>query len=364
MNYDIKKNYNLNFNYFKKGLTGLTNLGNTCFINSILQCLSNSLALTEYFLKDQFKKEDPDGNNQYRKEHSLVLCYSNLLRNIWDTNTILKPRSFLVAISKLWSKYSIGTQQDSHEFLIEFLEFLHRGICYEIEVGIKGEIIKDSDRLMVKSITDWRNHFEKNYSIIIDSFYGMTMNSVKCSNCNELSRTFEPFLSLHLSIPTSGSCTLVDCLTEYFHSQSQIEDYHCDQENCKKIGSCSKQTKLWMLPNYVIIAFKRFDNRNKKINTKVDFTTDSSLQLSEPFELDLTSYVSTEKEDPNRYIYSLYAVNCHTGDTNGGHYYSYIKNLDGKFYMMNDANVSIVDQPSLICSENAYILFYYRKFIH
>ena len=362
MKYDIKKNYNLNFNYLNKGLSGLSNLGNTCFVNSVLQCLSNSLGVTEYFLKEQFKKEDPDGHHQYRKEYSIVLCYTDLLRNMWETNTILKPRSLLVAMTKMWPKWTLGTQQDSHECLMQLLDLLHQGICYEIEVDIKGEIVKESDRLMVNSILEWRRHFEKNYSIIIDSFYGMTTNSITCSNCNTLSRTFEPFSTINLSIPNSDT-TLVDCLKNYFNSDSQIEDYHCEQDDCKKTGSCSKQTKLWMLPNYVIITFKRFNNKNKKITTKIDFTTDRSLELTEPFELDLTPYVSLEKEDPNRYIYSLYAVNCHTGDTAGGHYYSYIKNLDGNFYMMNDANVNIVNQATSICSENAYILFYYRKFI-
>lgn len=352
MNYDIKKNYALKFNYDNKGLSGLSNLGNTCFMNSILQCLSNTLSLSEYFLSDQFRKEDPDGHHQYRKEYSLVLCYANLIRNIWDTNTILKPKSFITALNKLSSKWKIGLQQDSHEFLIEILDIIHRGICYEIEVGVKGEITKESDRLMVKSIYEWTKHFEKSYSVIIDAFYGMTTTLLKCSYCNESSRNFEPFVTIHLSL--SGS-SLQDCLTNYFNSCSKIEDYHCENENCKKSGGCSKQTNLWMLPNYVIITLKRFNNKNIKNNSKIDFPIT---------DLDLTPFISKEKEDHNRYIYSLYALNCHTGDTSGGHYYSYIKNINGNFYMTNDANVTPTT-TSTVCSETetCYILFYYRKFI-
>lgn len=355
MNYDIKKNYNLKVNYTNKGLSGLSNLGNTCFMNSILQCLSNTLSLSEYFLTDQFRKEDPDGHHQYRKEYSLVLCYANLIRNIWESNTVLKPMSFLASIIKLSPRWNVGRQQDSHEFLIQLLDVLHRGICYEIEVGVKGEIIKEADRLVVKSIGIWSNYFEKSYSVIIDAFYGMTTNIVKCSYCNEMTRNFEPFATIHLSIPETGVDNLENCLSNYFDSYMDIEDYHCENKNCKKTGGCSKQTKLWMLPNYVIITLKRFNNKNKKISSKINFPMT---------DLDLSPYIATEKEDPNRYIYSLYALNCHTGDTSGGHYYSYIQNITGDFYMANDANVSPVPVSTVSSeTETCYILFYYRKFI-
>lgn len=360
--YDIKKNYKLKFNYLNKGLTGLCNLGNTCFMNSILQCLSNTLTLTEYFLKEQYRDEDQDRHHQARKEYVLVLCYSNLIKNIWEQNTLLKPRSFLSIVSKLIPSYKVGTQQDSHEFLTQLLQLIHSGICYQIEVGIKGEITNESDRLMVESINQWKLHFENNYSVIIDSFYGMTSNLISCQHCNHSSRTFEPFSCISLPIPDTP-CHLIECLHNYFSVQSTISDYTCEKENCKKLGTCSKETQLWMLPNYIIITFKRFNNKNKKITTKINFLNkEMNNSLSEHFDLDLTPFICPNKQDSNKYIYSLYAVNCHTGDTGGGHYYSYIKNVDGKFYMMNDANVTLASIDD-ICSDTAYILFYYRKFI-
>lgn len=344
--YDFCKHYNLSLDYKKKGLTGLANLGNTCFMNSIIQCLSNNLKLTEFFLKEKFKEEDLKINQ--KKEYQLILCYTNLLRNIWDSNTVLKPRSFKSAIGKLISKYDNGTQQDSHEFLVHLLENLHKGLCYEIEVGIKGEIIKNCDKLMVECINTWTNYFNKEYSIIIDLYYGMFFNNLLCNSCNNTSLSFEPYSCLSLSI--DGKKNLEECLDNYF-LETTINDFNC--EKCNKTGA-NKKVNFWTLPNFLIINLKRFNNKNRKLTNLIDFKTE---------DLNLTNYISKDKEDPNHYIYTLYAVNYHTGDTNGGHYYSVVKNLDDNFYLMNDGNVTKISSKDQIVNENAYILFYFRKFI-
>ena len=106
--YDLHTNYNLILDkkkYTGKGLSGLVNLGNKCYMNSILQCLSNTLKLTDYFLSAKYRKDDPDQLNKRKKEYYIVLSYLNLLINIWDTNQVLKPKSFVENMSKFIKKY-------------------------------------------------------------------------------------------------------------------------------------------------------------------------------------------------------------------------------------------------------------------
>lgn len=337
--------------YKNKGLTGLVNLGNKCFLNSILQCLSNTLKLTDYFLSCKYKEDDPDNLNKHKKEYYIVISYINLMINIWEQNQTLKPKSFVENISKFVNKYFTLQQQDSHECLMYILDFLHKGLSYEIEVDIKGEIQNKTDSLMKQSLEQWKNFHEKNYSFITETFNGLFYNKIDCNNCNFSENIFEPFNCISLNIPTQGTSTLDNCLQNYFNNSENINSWNC--EKCNKNG-CSKSIKSWSFPNYLIIHFKRFKNDGQKIQTHIDFPID---------DLDLTNYISKDKNDPNNYIYSLYSVNYHSGNADNGHYWSSCKNLNKNWYLFNDANVSKFNHSNNSLTKDSYILFYYRKMI-
>ena len=336
--------------YKSKGLTGLTNLGNKCFMNSVLQCLSNTLKLTDYFLSCKYKQDDPDQLNKRKKEYYLILSYLNLIINAWDVNQVLKPKSFVENISKFVPKYFNLDQQDSHECLMYILEYMHKALSYEIDVEIMGTVENERDVLMKQSLEQWGKFYESNYSTIVETFNGMFYNRIDCNSCNIRENVFEPFNCISLNVPQSGSSTLDECLQMYFNNEERIETWKC--EKCSGNG-CIKTTKTWSLPNYLIIHLKRFTNNGSKIHTHIDFPID---------DLNLTEYVSKDKSDPNNYIYSLYAVNYHSGTNKGGHYWSACKNLDKNWYVYNDTDVTKLSNTSVLTKE-AYMLFYYRKYI-
>ena len=351
--YDFYKNHELSLpksKYVGKGLCGLINLGNKCFLNSILFCLSNTVKLTDYFLSSKYKKDDPEDLNKRKKEYYLVFSYLNLLLNIWDTNQVIKPKTFVENLSKFVNKYYTLEQQDSHECLLYILDILHRGLSYEIEVEINGEIKNDQDKLVKTSIEHWKTFYEKKYSFIIETFNGLFYNTIDCDNCKISSDVFEPYNTISLNIPVNDSISLNECLFNYFNTIEKIDSWKC--EKCNELG-CKKTNKLWSVPNYLIIHFKRFKNNGQKINTIVDFDLEN---------LVLTDYISKDKKDPNNYIYSLYAINYHSGSQNAGHYFSCCKNLNNNWYLFNDGNVSKIEKENLL-KKDAYILFYYRKFI-
>jgi len=352
--YDFHKQHDIVLKkkeYVNKGLTGLVNLGNKCFLNSILQCLSNTLKLTDYFLSCKYKEDDPDNSNKYKKEYYIVISYINLMINIWEQNQTLKPKSFVENISKFVNKYFTLRQQDSHECLMYILDLLHKGLSYEIEVDIKGEIQNKTDSLMKQSLEQWKNFHEKNYSFIIEIFNGLFYNKINCNNCNFSENIFEPFNCISLNIPSEGTSTLDMCLQNYFNISENINSWNC--EKCNKNG-CSKSIKSWSFPNYLIIHFKRFKNDGTKIQTHIDFPID---------DLDLTNYISKDKNDPNNYIYSLYAVNYHSGTADNGHYWSSCRNLNKNWYLFNDANVNKFNNSNNLLTKDSYILFYFRKMI-
>lgn len=350
--YDLHKNHALVLDrskYVSKGLTGLVNLGNKCFMNSILQCLCHTLKLTDYFLSARYRKDDPEQLNKRKQEYYVVMSYLNLLINVWDTNQILKPKSFVENMSKFVKKYFTLEQQDSHECLMYILDLLHTGLSYEIDVDIQGTVQNETDQLVKTSLEQWRTFYERKYSFIIETFGGMFYNRITCSNCNTIDDVFEPYNCISLPVPEQ-STTLQSCLDVHFNNTETIGSWNC--ERCKLTG-CTKNVKCWTFPDYLIIHLKRFTNTGSKISTVVDFSKQ---------DLNLTQYVSPEKRDPNNYIYSLYAVNYHSGTSQAGHYWSVCKNLDNHWYLFNDGDVTQFKNTNVL-TKDAYILFYYRKYI-
>jgi ubiquitin C-terminal hydrolase len=245
-------------------------------------------------------------------------------------------------------KYKQLQQQDSHEFLLNTLDLLHKGLSYQINVEINGHVITEADRLMKVSYERWSKFYENSYSYVVQCFGGMMYSKIKCMNCPFEEDVFEPFNCLSLEIEWAS---LDESLQNHFNENEIVNEWKC--ERCKGNG-CSKNTKLWSLPNYLIIHLKRFTNNGSKITSDVRYPLD---------DLNLTHLISPQKEDPNKYIYSLYSVNCHSGSATSGHYWSTCKNLDESWYSFNDGNVSRQNVASDTASKDAYILFYSRKFI-
>lgn len=351
--YDLHKHYNLKIKkstYVSGGLSGIVNLRNTCFMNSILQCLSHTLGLTDYILSTKYI-EDLTIVNKQRPEQFVLISYINVINSLWESNQLIKPKSFFENISKFHKKYFALRQQDSHEFLLYTLDLLHNAIAYEIEIEIRGEPKTKGDHLMKQSLETWQRFYEKSYSFIIQTFNGCTINTFSCDHCKATETVFEPYNHLSLNL-TDATEPLSTHLESFFSSTEKIDSFTCEQ--CKNRG-CNKETKLWNVPDYLIIQLKRFKSNLSKNTSLVNYPI---------YDLDMTNYISRDKQDRNNYIYDLYAVNYHSGGLDGGHYTSACKNLDNNWYNYNDANVTKYSGSNLqqqLASSDAYILFYVRK---
>lgn len=351
--YDLFANYKLKKETFlNKGLTGIINIGNKCYSDSILQCLHHSLKLSDYFLSNQFKNDRID---MYKNENVIVAhaYQQEFLLKIRESSSLFNPRMFYNSLYKYLEKYNNLQQHDSHEFLVDFLDLLHKSISYPVKITISGQVQNETDTVMVKYYTHVKETFKDQYSFLIELFNGFTLNSIECNNVNckyESDHIFENFNSIQLPLQTN-QYLLSECLEEYF-TKSIINDWVC--EKCNNT-SCIKELKLFTLPNYLIINLKRFDNQCNKLQNLIDFPL---------HDLDLTKYIHKKKKDPNNYVYSLYAVNYYSGNGKSGHYWTCFKNGDN-WYISNDGNISkLTFDKSTIVTPNAYILFYYRKFLN
>jgi len=140
---------------------------------------------------------------------------------------------------------------------------------------------------------------------------------------------------------------LIDCFNYYVQGELLEGENAWFNENTKEKETVCKSLAFWSFPPILVIDFKRFNSRNQKNQILIDFPIER---------LDLSSYVIGYNK--NSYIYELYGVSNHSGGVLGGHYTSYVKNANGKWYHYNDTNVSEVGIPESIITPKAYCLFY------
>lgn len=348
--------------YTSKGLSGLANIGNTCYMNSVLQCLSNSLKFTDYFFST-YKKDYQNYNLIKKKENLFVLSYFNLLQGLWDKNTIVKPRSFRENLCINIKKYFSLEQQDSHECLLYIFEILNKGLSYPVSMDINGKIQNEIHKLKWKKYEYIKNNFEKDYSIIFELFYGHLMNTLYCKNCDDSKNIYDSFPILTLNFPEKIEATFD--IKELFDNTFQEEKVSVKCEKCKK--KCIKKSHLIQTPLYLILHLNRFKDVSENKDSDKGSDKGSDIRKIDnlvkfPIEnLDLTKYYHSS-EQKNNWIYSLYAVNYHSGTIDNGHYWSSCKNLDDNWYVYNDANVSKLpsSDPNCIITKDAYMLFYHR----
>ena len=323
------------------GKTGLANLGNTCYMNSAIQCLSNTKPFREYFLSGKYKED----LEHCRPEWIVTKEMARLLDAMWERNQIVEPKSFKFALSNFQESFVGFRQHDSHELLVFLLDLIHKGIWYAANIKVKGTPVTEKDKMAVKACEEWKKSFVKEYSFIVSLFYGQYHCRATCE-CGEISDTFEPFSFLHLPI-TRRTTTLYHCLNEFTHPEELDDDNKRKCDKCDQLTNAKRQFVFWKTPDVLIITLKRFNFLHKN-GSLINFPIE---------DLDLKPYVNGYD---SRSVYDLFGVINHVGGTTGGHYYSYCKRDDGNWYEFNDTSVTPMD-PSRIVSNSAYVLFYKKK---
>lgn len=335
------------YNYSGKGLTGLGNLGNTCFINSTIQCLSHTYELNNFLNNGTYKKRI----NKI-PESLLLLEWDKLRQLMWSENCIIKPAGFISAVQKVASIKDIEiftgyAQNDLTEFLTFLLMSFHESIKREVEMNIKGNIENNVDKLAINCYKMMKNMYSKEYSEFLNMFYGIHVSKVVSTESDYTSSSPEPFFMLNL--PIGEKKTLEESIQLY----TKIEelDDKIINDNTKKKESATKQIVFWNLPNILIVTLKRFNNNNEKNNDMVDFPIEN---------FDLSKYVVGYNKDS--YKYDLFGICNHSGGVAGGHYTSFVKNANGGWYHFNDTSVNKLTESS-IKTNMAYCFFYRKKIL-
>lgn len=186
---------------YTKGVCGLRNLGNTCFMNSSLQCLSNAAPLRDYFINDIYK-DNINKNNPIGMKGNVAEQFGNVLKSLWSgQESYISPRLLKQTIAKWAPQFEGYNQHDSQELLAFLLDGLHEDlnqVSKKPYVEVKEAAGRPDDLVADEA---WEGHLMRNRSIIVDLFHGQLKSTVTCPVCQKVSVTFDPFM--YLSLPLS-----------------------------------------------------------------------------------------------------------------------------------------------------------------
>ena len=341
-------------------LIGLNNIGATCYMNASLQCLSNTKKLTEYFLY------------KYKTDKNKIMTYEyyKLLRELWkkdNNNKSYSPNSFKEVLGKENPIFAGVAANDSKDLINFLLERFHQdlndlNVNNENNIENIGNLNHSNEMEMLGFfLNDYKNKYN---SPISNLFYGILETNSQCNICKLVKYNFQVYSFLEFPLQPVNQFCFNQGKRPLFTNEGKNPDvdlYECfdyyrkidimNGENQMYCNNCKKQTDslfmnlLYSGPNNLIIHLNR--GKGAVYECKVIF----------PEQLNIYNYV-TFKDGAT--FYELYAVVCHLGPSSmSGHFVAYCKNrIDKKWYLYNDAIVTLCTRPQQYYDGMPYILFY------
>ncbi|CAH8293011.1 unnamed protein product [Eruca vesicaria subsp. sativa] len=311
---------------------GLRNLGNTCYLNSVLQCLTYTPPLANFCLSHKHSSHcDSFVDGERKRDCPFCIVEKRIARSLSVDHAIDAPNKISSCLKIFAEHFKFGRQEDAHEFLRYVIDACHNTSLRLKKMRTKGggECVNGSTE--VKEI-----------------FGGAMQSQVKCLPCGAESNKADEIMDISLEI--SHSSSVKESMQKFF--QPEILDgnnkYKC--ESCKKLVTARKQMSVLQAPNILVIQLKRFEGIfGGKIDKPISFGEI----------LFLSTFMSKSSKDPQP-EYKLFGIIVHSGfSPESGHYYAYVKDSLDRWYCCNDSSVSHSTLQEVL-SEKPYILFFTR----
>ncbi|XP_002929987.1 ubiquitin carboxyl-terminal hydrolase 17-like protein 6 [Ailuropoda melanoleuca] len=295
---------------------GLQNLGNTCYVNAVLQCLTYTPPLASSMLSQQHQQT-------CGKQTFCMLCalQAHMTRALCHPGDVIRP------LPRLLAAFHTHQQEDAHEFLMFTLGAMQQACLPED----KPSDPQSEDATLIRQI-----------------FGGYWRSQIHCLHCQGISSTMDPYLDISLDIEAAQS---VSQALEQLVKPEKLDGenaYHCN--TCLGKVPASKMLTLHTPSKVLILVLKRFS----------DFTGNKMAKdVHYPEHLDMQPYLCEQRAGP--LVYVLYAVLVHAGwSCHSGHYFCFVKAGNGQWYKMDDSKVTARDATCAL-SQHAYVLFYIQK---
>lgn len=334
------------------GCCGLSNAGNTCYQNSVLQCLNSVPGFVEYL-------RNGVGSDRWKAGAEVTPKLAALLDQMWSRphGSVCSADGLRRAMAtKTWPSVT-GTQEDAHEFLTALLQTVRDEGCRRASPPKYRELPERLDPV-AQAEEEWSYALEWNDSAL-DDVFGLQVHSwIVCPACGAKSHRFDYATELQLEIPaaTGGrAVSLADCLGKFSQPEA-LEGYQCS--GCGANSVAQKRNAVYRYPEVLVVTLKRFKYnsdglsfRAEKVATPLE-VTDGIVEVGA-----IRDPLSQAPMDPR---YRLLAVCNHTGLLGFGHYTAVGRNMiDGRLRRFDDSRVEPVRDLSDCCA-GAYLLFLQR----
>lgn len=355
--------------------TGLVNFGSTCYMNSVIQCMSATVPLTMRFQDGSYKKwlqrDNWKGSRGLLPEH-----YANLVSNLWlNDATACRPVTFRKFCARLNADWGTDRHQDANDFYIFVMEYLHEDLNVFWRnppphvLSKQEEESREQLPMFLAASIEWDRWSKRERSLISDLFAGQHASQLRCLTCKNTSTTYEPWYNLSIELPSRGNVKLEECLASYCRDERLGRGHEWQCPHCQKTREATKRITLTKAPPYLVVHFKRFhadsSGNAHKVSTVVNFPLQG---------LDLAPYMLTpptqnEVQNASRrsfdqsilgpFKYNAYAIVEHFGKgLSSGHYIAWIHDRPRNVWRKFDDS-GVTDHANVMPA-GAYLVFYER----
>ena len=330
------------------GLSGLSNVGNTCYLNSFAQVLSHTYEFNEFLNQKTYEMR-----LNRRPESLLLIEWDKLRQLMWSQDCTIAPWGFVKSVQRVSKLKGIDlfsgfAQNDIQEFLMFMMDGFHMSIARAVDMTISGTAKNDKDMMAKECYKMMSQMYENDYSEIVRIFCGIHVSRIQSINTGEsLSVRPEPFFLLSLPIPPGSNTVSIEACMDEYTKQERLEGENAwFNEKTNQKEDVDKDLVFWSLPDVLIIHLKRWNYLGRKDQRQVECNLDM---------LDLRKYVHGYNK--SSYVYSLYGICNHSGGAMGGHYTANVKVKNNKWYNFNDTFVREIASNTVVTPQ-AYCLFY------
>lgn len=324
-------------------MKGLMNLGNTCYINTAIQCLVAVPDFVNFVMALPRHGDDLLVN-------SIIELVARLMDdgNATNANEIVIPRRFVGELKQCMS-LRVHDPNDIQEFMALFIDKLNSKICGKLspDVFFGTEFHEQLTTMQKTAKVQWYKSIWNEYSPIKDIFYGLTVGQIRCHSCGKLHHNHEVFSTLILEAPTERT-GLEQCLNNYFAEEPVAEGWKCD--GCDATSSTSTSStrvaRLCRLPKTLTICIKRFSGMGMRRKNTVIVDAPNEL-IVDPWAVGVVGR------------YELRSIACHKGDNHSGHYWSLVKpGQDAPWSKIDDVFVFQTGHHQIETPAEAYVFVY------